>query len=111
MLQTGSPLGYLRVLELVTLMASYYPHLLRVDDVLRLTGTAGFADQWTTKLSGGQDQRSASPAPSDGVGARGFVVKDAPLEQLADAIRRVAAGERVVDPALAAETLASGVSR
>ena len=43
-------------------------------------------------------------------GARGFVVKDAPPEQLADAIRRVAAGERVVDPALAAETLASGDS-
>jgi two-component system, NarL family, response regulator DesR len=43
-------------------------------------------------------------------GAHGFVVKDAPPEQLADAIRRVAAGERVVDPALAAQTLASGVS-
>jgi two-component system, NarL family, response regulator DesR len=43
-------------------------------------------------------------------GASGFVVKDAPPEQLADAIRRVVAGERVVDPALAAATLASGVS-
>jgi two-component system, NarL family, response regulator DesR len=43
-------------------------------------------------------------------GASGFVVKDAPAEQLADAIRRVAAGERVVDPALAAATLAEGVS-
>lgn len=43
-------------------------------------------------------------------GAWGFVVKDSPPEQLADAIRRVAAGERVVDPALAADTLRSGVS-
>jgi two-component system, NarL family, response regulator DesR len=43
-------------------------------------------------------------------GAWGFVVKDSPPEQLADAIRRVAAGERVVDPALAADTLSSGVS-
>jgi two-component system response regulator DesR len=43
-------------------------------------------------------------------GARGFVVKDAPPEQLADAIRRVAAGELVVDPALAAQTLAHGQS-
>jgi len=43
-------------------------------------------------------------------GARGFVVKDAPVEQLADAIRRVAAGQRVVDPALAAATLAHGTS-
>jgi two-component system response regulator DesR len=43
-------------------------------------------------------------------GALGFVVKDAPAEQLADAVRRVAAGERVVDPELAAATLASGPS-
>jgi two-component system, NarL family, response regulator DesR len=43
-------------------------------------------------------------------GAFGFVVKDAPPERLADAIRRVAAGERVVDPSLAAATLAGGVS-
>lgn len=43
-------------------------------------------------------------------GALGFVVKDAPAEQLAEAVRRVAAGERVVDPALAAATLAHGPS-
>jgi two-component system, NarL family, response regulator DesR len=43
-------------------------------------------------------------------GALGFVVKDAPAEQLADAVRRVAAGERVVDPSLAAATLAGGPS-
>jgi len=43
-------------------------------------------------------------------GALGFVVKDAPAEQLADVVRRVAAGERVVDPALAAATLAGGAS-
>ncbi|WP_431278474.1 response regulator [Leifsonia poae] len=43
-------------------------------------------------------------------GASGFVVKDTPSGQLADAVRRVAAGLRVVDPALAAESLASGVS-
>ncbi|WP_198165899.1 response regulator transcription factor [Agromyces laixinhei] len=38
-------------------------------------------------------------------GARGFLVKDDPVEQLAAAIRRVRAGERVVDPQLAAEAL------
>jgi two-component system response regulator DesR len=43
-------------------------------------------------------------------GVLGFVVKDAPAEQLADAVRRVARGERVVDPALAAATLAGGAS-
>jgi two-component system response regulator DesR len=43
-------------------------------------------------------------------GAGGFLVKDAPAERLADAIRRAAAGERVVDPELAASTLADGES-
>jgi ABC-2 type transport system ATP-binding protein len=57
MLQTGSPLDHLRVREIVTLMASYYPHPLPVDDVLRMTGAAEFARQWTSKLSGGQAQR------------------------------------------------------
>jgi two-component system response regulator DesR len=43
-------------------------------------------------------------------GALGFVVKDAPAAELADAVRRTARGERVVDPALAAATLAGGAS-
>jgi len=43
-------------------------------------------------------------------GASGFVVKDTPAAQLADAVRRVAQGLRVVDPALAAESLAQGES-
>lgn len=36
---------------------------------------------------------------------RGFMIKDAPADQLIDAIRRVAAGERVVDPQLALAAL------
>lgn len=43
-------------------------------------------------------------------GAAGFLVKDAPVDQLAASIRSVAAGERVVDPALAAATIAAGAS-
>src|SRR4029450_12382974 len=43
-------------------------------------------------------------------GGLGFIGKDAPAGQLADSVRRVAAGERVVDPALAAATLAEGAS-
>jgi two-component system, NarL family, response regulator DesR len=43
-------------------------------------------------------------------GAAGFVVKDSPVDRLAEAIRRVAAGERVVDPELAAATIAAGPS-
>lgn len=41
-------------------------------------------------------------------GASGFLVKDGPVEDLADAIRRVLAGEQVVDPALATAALRSG---
>jgi two-component system, NarL family, response regulator DesR len=43
-------------------------------------------------------------------GASGFLLKDAPAAELAKAIRRVHAGERVVDPALAAAALAEGAS-
>jgi two-component system, NarL family, response regulator DesR len=43
-------------------------------------------------------------------GAGGFVVKDTPARQLADAVRRVHLGLRVVDPVLAAETLSAGTS-
>jgi len=41
-------------------------------------------------------------------GAGGFLVKDGPVEELADAIRRVLAGEKVVDPTLAAAALSAG---
>lgn len=43
-------------------------------------------------------------------GASAFLVKDAPAAQLADAIRRVMAGERVIDPDLAAAALADGIN-
>jgi two-component system, NarL family, response regulator DesR len=43
-------------------------------------------------------------------GASGFMVKDAPVDRLVDAIRRVHQGLRVVDPELAAASLAAGES-
>jgi two-component system response regulator DesR len=43
-------------------------------------------------------------------GADGFVVKDTPARQLADAVRRVHSGLRVVDPVLAADSLVTGES-
>jgi two-component system response regulator DesR len=43
-------------------------------------------------------------------GASGFVVKDTPARQLADAVRRAHAGLRVVDPTLAVESLTAGNS-
>jgi two-component system, NarL family, response regulator DesR len=43
-------------------------------------------------------------------GADGFLLKDAPASELAAAIRRAVAGERVVDPGLAAAALSQGES-
>ncbi len=43
-------------------------------------------------------------------GASGFVVKDTPARQLADAVRRVHSGLRVVDPVLAADSMTVGES-
>ncbi|HEY6933023.1 MAG TPA: response regulator transcription factor [Marmoricola sp.] len=43
-------------------------------------------------------------------GASGFVVKDTPAARLSDAVRRVHAGLRVVDPALATDSLVVGES-
>jgi two-component system, NarL family, response regulator DesR len=41
-------------------------------------------------------------------GVSGFVVKDGPVDQLAGIIRRVLAGDRVIDPTLAVAALTSG---
>jgi len=43
-------------------------------------------------------------------GAAGFLLKDAPASELAGAIRRAMAGERIVDPGLAADALSQGES-
>ncbi|WP_309082187.1 response regulator transcription factor [Zhihengliuella sp.] len=42
-------------------------------------------------------------------GASGFVVKDTPAERLAQMVRQVASGQHVVDPQLAADSLAGGI--
>ncbi len=41
-------------------------------------------------------------------GASGFLIKDGPVEDLADAIRKVVVGQQVIDPALAAAALSAG---
>ena len=43
-------------------------------------------------------------------GAGGFLLKDAPADALAEAIREVNAGRRVIDPGLAAAAIADGVN-
>ncbi len=57
MLQTGSLVQNLSVRELIGMVASLYPRPLDVEEVIKLTGSAEFADRQTTKLSGGQTQR------------------------------------------------------
>jgi two-component system response regulator DesR len=44
------------------------------------------------------------------VHVRGFILKDAPASTLAQGVRRVAAGERVIDPELLAGALETGES-
>lgn len=43
-------------------------------------------------------------------GARGFLVKDTPAEELAEAVRKVHQGLHVIDPALAAASLLAGAN-
>jgi len=57
MLQTGTLIQFMSVRELVTMVASLYPHPLAVKDVLRITRISEFADRPGKKLSGGQTQR------------------------------------------------------
>ena len=72
---------------------------------------SGFYRPTSGRLSfRGEDITGMSASAISAAGASGFVVKDTPARQLADAVRRVAAGLRVVDPTLAAETLARGAS-
>ena len=57
MLQSGGILRDLTVRELLSMIASLFPHPLRVADVLALTELDDIAERRTEKLSGGQTQR------------------------------------------------------
>jgi two-component system, NarL family, response regulator DesR len=80
------------------------PNGIEVAGQLRQSGFAGKVVIVTTFDRPGY-LRAAMAA-----GATGFLLKYAPAADLAAAIRRVAAGERVVDPSLAAAALAEGDS-
>jgi two-component system, NarL family, response regulator DesR len=76
-------------------------------EVARLLTASGFAGKIVIVTTFGRPGylRAAMVA-----GASGFLLKDAPAAKLAEAIRRVAAGERVIDPGLAAAALSEGSS-
>jgi two-component system, NarL family, response regulator DesR len=76
-------------------------------EVARLLTESGFSGQIVIVTTFGRPGylRAAMAA-----GASGFLLKDAPAAELAAAIRQVAAGQRVVDPALAAAALTEGES-
>jgi ABC-2 type transport system ATP-binding protein len=57
MLQTGALIRDLYVRELITMVASLYPHALSVDETVDLTGIGDIVNQTTQSLSGGQTQR------------------------------------------------------
>lgn len=75
---------------------------LEVAERLRAAGSATRVIVLTTFGRAGYLRRTLES------GASGFMVKDAPVEQLVDAVRRVHRGLRVVDPELAAQSLATG---
>jgi ABC-2 type transport system ATP-binding protein len=57
MLQTGGVIQMISVRELLTMMASLYPHAGDVEEVLQRTGLTEVASRPASKLSGGQTQR------------------------------------------------------
>ena len=102
--------------EVVAAVTAQRPDVLLLD--IELPGRSGLAVI--------EESREASPATAVvmvttfgragylrramDAGARGFLVKDQPLEELAEAIRAIAAGETVVEPSLAARALQAGPS-
>jgi ABC-2 type transport system ATP-binding protein len=58
MLQTGGLLRDLSVRELVTVVASFYPQPLDVDEVIGLAGIEAISRRRTQQLSGGETQRT-----------------------------------------------------
>jgi two-component system, NarL family, response regulator DesR len=71
--------------------------------VVKLAPRASYAAKW-------MPEREFEGLRALEAGARGFLAKDAPVEQLAGAIRTVHAGGRYIDPELAVTAMTSGES-
>ena len=131
-LQSGGLLRDLSVRETVQMIASVFEDPRPIDEVMARAGLTQLAARKVLDIEmPGLDglavaEKLAVAAPQCRVlivttfsrpgylrraldaGAGGFVVKDTPARELAEAVRRVHAGLRVIDPALATESLTSG---
>jgi two-component system response regulator DesR len=118
-MQTGGLLPDFTVGETVEAIAALRGRLDRVEEVIEMPGLTGIeaAAALRAELPGVRSLivttfgRPGYVRRALDAGAAGFVVKDTPAKQLADAVRRVHAGLRVIDPDLAAESLMAGPSR
>jgi len=117
-MQTGGLLPDFTVGETVEAIAALHGRLDRVKEVIEMPGLTGIeaAAALRAELPGVRSLivttfgRPGYVRRALDAGAAGFVVKDTPAKQLADAVRRVHAGLRVIDPDLAAESLMAGPS-
>lgn len=82
----------------------------RVDGIAAAAAIAGFAAPTPRTLIVTTFGRPGYLRRALQAGASGFVVKDTPAAQLADAVRRIHAGLRVIDPGLAADSAVIGDS-
>lgn len=102
--------------ELVRLVEELHPDVALVDiempgmDGIEATGQIAAAHPEVACLIVTTFGRPGYLQRALDAGARGFVVKETPAEQLADMVRAVHAGQRVIDPALATEALFSGAN-
>ncbi|MCF2587268.1 response regulator transcription factor [Brevibacterium sp. UCMA 11752] len=104
--------------EVTQLVQDLGPDVLLLD--IELPGQSGLEALEDLHLSGAHEEtdthiifvttfaRAGYLRRAMDAGARGFLVKDDPVEKLAAAIRRVVAGETVIDPLLAAQALSAG---
>jgi two-component system response regulator DesR len=105
------PAAIATINELVPVAHAVKPDVTVIDIDLLISGGLGLTEELNVALAGcatlvlaDADNPNALRATLD-TPVRGFASKDAPPGQLADSIRQVAKGERMIDPMLAVAAL------